>query len=192
MELHFVSRAEYRNKTKDEFIDWLKNKFGDFYLIPQGGSNELAIKGCSEFALNLIQENEFDYLCLPVGTGATMAGLICGVGDLKKVIGFSSLKGGSFLKDEISSFLIKHSTTPYSNWEVITGYHFGGYGKFNTELIEFKKLFEEKFSIPLDQVYTSKMMAGVFDLIGKKYFAKGSSVLAIHTGGLQGNYLNND
>jgi 1-aminocyclopropane-1-carboxylate deaminase len=189
MKLHFISRDEYRKKTEPIFIDRLHNQFGEFYLIPEGGSNPLAIKGCAEFGAQVISETQVDYICLPIGTGATMAGVIAGVGNPKKVLGFSVLKGGDFLKDEVKSYLKRTSNEDFFNWEIMTDYHFGGYAKAPVALMDFKKWFEEANQIPLDLVYTAKMMAGIFDLISKGYFKQGSSVLAVHTGGLQGNTL---
>jgi 1-aminocyclopropane-1-carboxylate deaminase len=188
MRLHFVSREAYRKKKEQGFIDELHAKYGDFYLIPEGGSSELAIKGCAEFGEQLKSELAFDYLCLPVGTGATMAGIIAGVGNSKKVIGFSVLKGGDLLVEDVKANLNTYSTNNFFNWEINTNYHFGGYAKTTSELLDFKKHFEETYNTPLDHVYTAKMMAGVFDLIKKGYFQNGSTILAIHTGGLQGNY----
>lgn len=178
MELHFVSREMYRKKTEQSFIDSLKNKFGDFYLIPEGGTNELAVKGVAEFAQTF--SNDFDYLCCAVGTGGTMAGLIEGVSDSKKIVGFSSLKGGEFLHDEIQKFTLKRD-----NWGVIHDYHFGGYAKITSDLTQFMHHAQERFKLPLDPIYTSKMMYGILDLIRKKYFQHGSTIMIIHSGGLQ-------
>lgn len=180
MELVYVSREEYRRKTDRDFLRRLSERFGDFYLIPEGGTNELAVRGCEEFGRSLVEEMEFDFLCLPVGTGGTMAGILEGLKGQKTVIGFSSLKDGAFLKGEIAKY------THYTNWQLNTDYHFGGYAKTTTELFEFVDEFERNFEIPLDPVYTSKMMFGVFDLVKKGFFKKGSTLLLIHTGGLQG------
>ncbi|HEY5824887.1 MAG TPA: pyridoxal-phosphate dependent enzyme [Cyclobacteriaceae bacterium] len=185
MQLYYVSREEYKRKNEEEFIGSLKEKFGDFYLIPEGGTNEFALKGCAEFGQSLLHEIDFDYLCLPVGTGGTIAGIICGLKGQKKVIGFSSLKG-SFLKDEVTQLVSSYSNTNYSNWRIEEAYHFGGYAKLTEELIYFIKDFEKKNAIPLDQIYTAKMFYGVFDLIAQNYFEEGSTILLLHTGGLQG------
>ena len=180
MKLHYVSREVYRNKTDASFIEQLHNQFGGFYLIPEGGTNELAVKGCAEFARQLMSEVDFDYLCLPIGTGGTIAGMIEGVDESKKIIGFSSLKGGAFLEDEIRRYTAK------KNWQLVYDYHFGGYAKVTNELTEFMNEFEKQFNIPLDPIYTAKMMFGILDLIRKNFFKSGSTILVIHTGGLQG------
>ncbi len=181
MELHYVSREAYRKKNEESFLQNLKDQFGDFYLIPEGGTNELAVKGVKEFAQSLSQEAEFDYLCLPVGTGGTMAGMIEGVDKSKQVLGFVSLKGGEFLEDEIRTY------TEKTNFKLLHDYHFGGYAKMTYSLTEFINQFENDQNIPLDPVYTSKMMFGVFDLTEKKFFKKNSIIIILHTGGLQGN-----
>ena len=185
MELHYISREEYRKKTEPDFIQQLQNLFGNFYLIPEGGTNELAVKGGTEWAVMLEQETDFDYVCLPVGTGGTVAGIINGLSPIKKVIGFPVLKGAEYLEGEIKSLLL-HSK---QNWFLNYDYHFGGYGKFNDGLLHFIKDVKEKYGLPLDKIYTAKMVYGVFDLIGKGYFHRGSSVLIVHTGGLQANYF---
>ncbi len=183
MQLHYVSRDQYRHKTEGEFLENLKKRFGHFYLIPEGGSNDLAVKGCAEFAKNLLSEIYFDYVCLPIGTGGTMAGIINGMEDKKRVIGFSSLKGGTFLGDEIKKYLHAGLT----NWEIKTDYHFGGYGKQSSEVDDFIIDQKLKYVLPLDKVYTAKMMMGIYEEVKKGSFKRGSTILAIHTGGLQGN-----
>ncbi len=183
MQLHFVSREDYRKKTESHFVDQLKNRFGNFYLIPEGGTNALAIKGCAEFAKEKIRPIDCTHVCLPVGTGGTMAGLISGLEGKPKVVGFSVLKGGSFLKDEIESLL---GSSTHHNWEIQSDYHFGGYAKQTPELIDFIGKMKQEHNLALDQVYTGKMMFGIFDLIKMGSFNRGSIVLVIHTGGLQG------
>lgn len=183
MKLHFVSREAYREKSEPEFLRSLRNQFGEVYVIPEGGTNKFAVHGCAEFAKTLEGEIDFDYLCLPIGTGGTMAGMIEGLSSNKKVIGFSSLKGGDFLKDEIQSLV----SNTQLNWQVHTDYHFGGYGKTTPELMLFVENMKKNYQLPLDQVYTAKMMMGILDLTRQGYFKRGSTVLVLHTGGLQGN-----
>lgn len=177
MQFEFVTREQYRNKTNEDFINELHQKFGDFYLVPEGGTNEFAVQGCEEILTS--EDITFDYICTSVGTGGTLAGLSRAAHDTQFVLGFSSLKT-NYLQNEISKF------APNKNWEVNTDYHFGGYGKITLELIEFINEFYQQTKIPLDPVYTGKMMFGLNDLITQGYFKKGSKILAIHTGGLQG------
>jgi 1-aminocyclopropane-1-carboxylate deaminase len=184
MILHYVSREQYRKKTEPEFIEKLHRQFGDFYLIPEGGTNELAVKGCQEIAKTL--GNDFDYVCCSVGTGGTLAGIINGLTGSKNILGFSSLKGGEFLQSDVKLLLTSEG---HADWKIITDYHFGGYGKITPALEEFKNDFERKNNVPLDPVYTVKLMAGIFDLIQKGFFKTGSTLLTLHTGGLQGKIL---
>jgi 1-aminocyclopropane-1-carboxylate deaminase len=177
MVFEFVSREDYRWKDSADFIENLKNKFDDFYLIPEGGTNELAIKGCEE----ILNESDavFDYVCCAIGTGGTISGIINSALPHQKVLGFPSLKG-DFLQKDICKFAHKE------NWMLIPDYHFGGYGKVSKELIEFINSFYQENDIPLDPIYTAKMVFGVIDLIQQGYFPESSKILMIHTGGLQG------
>ena len=177
MQFKFVTREVYRNKTSEHFIEGLRAEFEDFYLLPEGGTNTLAVKGCEEILTE--QDTDFDYICCSVGTGGTISGLINCSKPGQQILGFSSLKG-DFLKEDIGKFVEK------KNWQLITDYHFGGYAKINETLISFINEFKSKNQIPLDPIYTGKMMFGIFDLIEKGFFPKGSKILAIHTGGLQG------
>lgn len=185
MNLHFVSREDYKQKKEPEFPEQLKKQFGSFYLIPEGGTNDLALKGCAEFARAKLLQPDFDYLCLPVGTGGTIAGIIAGLDGRKKVIGFSVLKGGDFLNEEVRSLLFKYSGREFSNWKIETGYDFGGYAKHNLELDNFILRMKKDHNLPLEFVYTGKMTAGVFDLISKGFFERGSKILMLHTGGMR-------
>ena len=180
MQLHYLSRTEYREKFSKEVIEQLHQKFGDFYLLPEGGTNELAVKGCSE----IIDEINFtpDYLLSAIGTGGTLAGLITGMNHSGQIIGISSLKGGSFLNNDITQLLPKRHT----NWEVLTDYHFGGYAKTTEELFSFIKKFKQQHHILLDPIYTSKMTYAFYQLLKKDTFKRGSKIVLLHTGGLQG------
>ncbi|MBS1682295.1 MAG: 1-aminocyclopropane-1-carboxylate deaminase/D-cysteine desulfhydrase [Bacteroidetes bacterium] len=184
MKLHFISREEYRLKKETHFINQLKKLFGKFYLVPEGGSNLLAVKGCCEFAKEKLLPIDFDYLCLPVGTGGTMAGIICGLEGKRKVIGFSVLKDGGFLAEEVKNFASDFSGREFSNGSIETNYHFGGYAKSSPELDQFISQMKKENNLPLDFVYTGKMMVGFFDFMKKGFFEKGSRVLVLHTGGL--------
>ncbi|SHI97366.1 1-aminocyclopropane-1-carboxylate deaminase/D-cysteine desulfhydrase [Algibacter luteus] len=177
MNFKFVSREIYRSKTSESFLKSLEAEFGDFYVIPEGGTNELAVKGCQEILYP--EDFNFDYICCSVGTGGTISGLINGSKPSQQVLGFPALKG-DFLKEDISKFATQ------TNWKLITDYHFGGYAKINDELVAFINQFKSDYNMPLDPVYTGKMLFGIMDLIDKNYFSKGSKILVIHTGGLQG------
>ena len=177
MQFHFVSRSAYRLKNEPSFIQKLKEKFGDFYLLPEGGTNALAVKGYAEILTDA--DAQFDYICSAVGTGGTVAGLINASLPYQTVLGFPALKG-DFLSEEICTFV--HN----DRWKLVTDYHFGGYAKVDQQLIEFINLFRGETGIPLDPIYTGKMLFGIFDLIKQDVFEPGTQILAIHTGGLQG------
>ncbi len=177
MQFKFVSRQMYRTKTSPEFLNALQKEYGRSYIIPEGGTNSLAVKGCEE----ILTETDmlFDYICCAVGTGGTISGLINASKKEQQILGFPALKG-NFLQQDISKFANK------SNWRLVSDYHFNGYAKINTNLVTFINAFKQQQGIQLDPVYTGKMMFGIFDLIEKGFFPDGSKILAIHTGGLQG------
>ena len=178
MELHYVSRTDYREKTTPDFLEKLKVQFGSFYFIPEGGTNELAIQGTAE----ILEANDSqDYICCAVGTGGTISGIVNSSVAKQKVLGFSAIKGSEQLEKDISIWTNKE------NWKLLNNYHFGGYTKISDELIEFITSFNKEHNIPLDAIYSGKMLFGILDLVKQDYFPKGSSILAIHTGGLQGN-----
>lgn len=184
MTLHYLDRNSYRSKNTDEIIESLKKIFGKFYPIPEGGSNALAVKGCSEIVKSI--DSNFDYICVPCGTGGTLAGLICGLNNSKKIIGFPVLKDGQFLHKDISELVYNFSGQYFSNWKLQTEYHFEGYAKVNSSLTQFIFEFEKLNQIEIEPIYTGKMLFGIADLIRKKFFETNSVIAAIHTGGLQG------
>lgn len=177
MQLEFVSRSAYREKQSESFVAKLLDAYPDAYIIPEGGTNALAIQGCKEI-LDL-DGLSYDYVCCPVGTGGTISGIIESSNMSQTILGFPALKG-DFLHDDIKKWTTK------TNWSLISEYHFGGYAKVNKALIDFINTFHLKHKIPLDPIYTGKMIYGVLDLIEKGYFPLKSRILAIHTGGLQG------
>lgn len=184
MLLHFIDRESYRKKNSPEFLGVLKAQFGDFYLIPEGGTNEFAIQGTKEILGD--KAYDFTHICVCLGTGGTFAGLASSLKGHQKLLGFSALKG-EFIKRDIANLLESNQINPAGSFEIRTDYHFGGYGKHKPELIEFMRWFYEEFEIPFDPIYTGKMMFGTWDLIGKDHFSVGSKILIIHSGGLQGN-----
>jgi len=176
MKLDFIPREAYRSKNEFAFLNLLEEKHDNFYLIPEGGTNDLAIKGCEEILS--VEDKKFNYICTCVGTGGTISGIINSILPHQKVLGFPALKG-DFLQNEIRKF------AKNNNWELILDYHFGGYAKVDEDLIAFINSFYQKYKIPLDPIYTSKMVFGVTDLINKNYFPENSKILMVHTGGLQ-------
>lgn len=190
MQLHFVNREFYRKKNDSEVIENLRQQFGDFYLIPEGGSNAYALKGCKE--INELIPFCADVICCAVGTGGTIAGIHLSSENNQQIIGIPVLKNATFLVDEIQSLhqqfynQISHEK-PKGKLELIFDYHFGGYAKSTIELKQFQINFQNKFNIPLDKIYTAKLFYAVFDLIKKDFFHSEKKIVLIHTGGLQGN-----
>lgn len=183
MTLHFVSRTAYRNKNNPDFLTELQAQFGRAYILPEGGSNVLAVQGCAE----MVTEINIDYthICVPCGTGSTMAGIIVGNQDKGHVIGFAAMKGGGFLNQEIETLLGQKQQT-LQNWSIDLNYHFGGFARFKPPLIDFINNFKQTYQIQLEPLYTGKMLYGIFEKIKQDKFPKGSTIIAIHTGGLQG------
>ncbi|MGB5846939.1 MAG: pyridoxal-phosphate dependent enzyme [Ignavibacteriaceae bacterium] len=184
MKIHYVNRKTYREKNSAEFIKQLRGKFGNFYFVPEGGTNKLAVKGASEIISNI--DIDFDYVCCACGTGGTLAGLVTVLKGRKKALGFSVLKGGSFLLNDVEKLIYKSVGGKYNNWDINLDFHFGGYAKINSELIEFIKRFQKITSIPIEPIYMGKLLFGVYNLILNHFFSNGMNVLVIHTGGLQG------
>jgi 1-aminocyclopropane-1-carboxylate deaminase/D-cysteine desulfhydrase-like pyridoxal-dependent ACC family enzyme len=184
MRFLYVSRTDYRKKNTPEFITKLKEKLGDFYTIPEGGGNKLGVKGCNDI-VNEIDIN-FDYILTDCGTGATLAG-ICDVLKVnQKAIGIPVLKGGEFIKNEVKLLLGDTYNRIETQYSLETGYHFGGYAKYNQELILFMRNFFIETNIKTDPVYTGKLFYAFVDLAKKNYFKRGSTIVVVHTGGLQG------
>ncbi len=186
MQLYFVSREDYRKKNDDDFINGLEEKFGRFFLIPEGGANGLGVRGCAEILPEI--KEDFDVVCSVAGTGTTLAGLSISLRENQKLLGFPALKGADFLSGEIERLMGESGLRPPStiNHQLITDYHFGGYAKMKPDLLEFIQGFTERTGIPLDPIYTGKMMFGIYDLIRNGFFPKRTVILAIHSGGLQG------
>ncbi|QCW98849.1 1-aminocyclopropane-1-carboxylate deaminase/D-cysteine desulfhydrase [Aggregatimonas sangjinii] len=184
MQFKFVPRDVYRNKTDRQFLKALTSEFGSFYLLPEGGANLEAVQGCEEI-LNP-EDARFQVLCSCVGTGGTLAGISNSAQAEQEVLGFPALKGDSrlparqVLNQDIRKFAKKE------NWKLISGYDFGGYAKITTELVKFINSFKAETGIPLDPVYTGKMLFGIIDMVRKNRFQPGTAILAIHSGGLQG------
>ena len=177
MNLYPVSRADYLLKNQDQFIDQIHHQFGDFYLIPEGGTNTMAIKGCKEILTE--EDAYFDVIACSVGTGGTLAGLIESALSHQKVVGFSALRNQN-LATEIKKWTLKQ------NWSLIHDYTFGGYAKITPDLIYFMNTFNKNFKTLLDPVYTAKLLFGIFELIKNKQWSAGKKILIIHTGGIQG------
>ena len=170
MRLEYVSRTAYRDKPVPP---------GRFYVLPEGGSNALAVRGCAELAEEITEP--YDVLCCPVGTGGTLAGLALGLREGARALGFSVLKGGGFLRDETAR-LQREYGRENSAWSVQTEFHFGGYARRTPELDAFAADFEARHGVRLDRVYTGKMLCGLYAMIRRGEFPPGTRIVAVITG----------
>ena len=177
MRFKFISREDYSNKENPSYLKKLQREFGSCHILPEGGTNALAVIGCEEILTP--EDADFEVICCAVGTGGTLAGVINSSLKNQHVLGFPAVKG-DFLTEDIRKF------APEGRWKLITEYHFGGYAKVTAELIDFVNDFKRKTQIPLDPIYTGKMVFGILDLVQQDYFLPKTKILAIHTGGLQG------
>ncbi len=188
MQLHFVSKAAYANKYSEAFISDLKGQYGNFYWIPEGGDNEAGLKGCEEIwshckDLPVFDKNQALYFASAIGRGNTFAGLVNSCPFPNAIgLGFTGFKQG----EEMVPILAQKIKSNIQ-WQVITSYHFGGFGRVNEPLIDFFKAFEKEHQVVLDYTYTAKMCYGIYDLIHNNKIEYGSTVVAFHTGGIQGN-----
>lgn len=183
MQLEYVDRNSYRAKDETEFLENLKSQYGNCYILPEGGSNQLALAGCRE----LVEEINinFDYICVACGTGATLSGIAQGLNAEQTALGFAALKATNYFENQLNFFL-GNDIRQHHHVKIMEQYHFGGYARITKPLVTFIDWFEATFAIPLDPVYTAKMMYGIFDLLRQGYFPRGSRIVAVHTGGLQG------
>ncbi|MGI4875004.1 MAG: 1-aminocyclopropane-1-carboxylate deaminase/D-cysteine desulfhydrase [Janthinobacterium lividum] len=187
MVLHYLDRSTYRRRAEPEFLAEIQRQYGPAYLLPEGGTNALALTGVAELVAELRQHTDFDALAVAVGTGGTLAGLALGLheaGYPARAVGVAALKGADFLRGEVDALLLGTTGRVLTNYELHTGYHFGGYAKHPPELLAFIQEFAAQFGVPLEPTYTGKLLFGALDLIEKGHFAPGSTVVAVHTGGL--------
>jgi 1-aminocyclopropane-1-carboxylate deaminase len=185
MALHYLDRSTYRRRAEPEFLAEVQARFGPAYVLPEGGTNALALPGCAELVSQIRAETAFDALAVAVGTGGTLAGLLTGLRGAEQAVGVAALKNGGFLRAEIDGLAQQSVGRVFTNYSLQTDYHFGGYAKYSAELLAFIGQFRQHHEVVLDPIYTGKMLFGVLDLIRQGHFARGSTVVAIHTGGQQ-------
>lgn len=183
MALRYVSRENYRHKSAEDFIANLHRQFGEFYLIPEGGTNDAAVKGTAEWGRKMLSI-DFDYLCVPIGTGGTTAGILGGLDGTREMVSVSILKGGEFLKEDVNKLTKNNFNKVYGNWHLLTSYHHGGYAKVSEPLLSFILEMKNRHNLPLDAVYTGKLLWAVLEEVRLGWFKKGSTILAVHTGGV--------
>jgi 1-aminocyclopropane-1-carboxylate deaminase len=179
MTLAYLDRTTYRDKGSPAVEDTLRRRFGDFFLLPEGGSNPDAVRGAAELPAELTAP--YDVICCACGTGGTLAGIAAGLPPGTRAVGFSALKGGGFLVDDVRRLQREygHETT---NWTIELDYHFGGFARRNSTLDEFIRDFRARHGITLEWVYVAKMLYGVHDMIRREAFPAGTVVVAVVTG----------
>jgi 1-aminocyclopropane-1-carboxylate deaminase len=180
MRLTYMDRQTYRAKDLPEVRRSLKEQFGDFFLIPEGGSNAAAVRGCAELPGEIAEP--FDVLCCPVGTGGTLAGIAAGLGPGQRAIGFAALKGG-FLSGEVAALQRQTYGRVFENWHVEDDFHFGGYAKVPRELDDFAAAFGARHGFEVDRIYVAKMLYGITTMIDAGRFAPGTRIVAVITTG---------
>lgn len=182
MQLVYVTNEEYRDKNETAYLSVLAERFDSPLIIPEGGANALGRVGAEEIA-SLIPER-FTHIIVSVGTGTTLIGIVNACKDDVAVGGFAPMKGGAYLNDEVKQHI---KLSKAGDYRIYDEWHFGGFGKHNEELILFMNRFYIQHNIPLDMVYTAKMMYGVKAQIDQGVYSPDAKILCIHTGGLQGN-----
>ncbi|WP_375472380.1 1-aminocyclopropane-1-carboxylate deaminase/D-cysteine desulfhydrase [uncultured Nostoc sp.] len=198
MQLVYLNREMYRQRNTPALQEYLRQRFGEVFIIPEGGSNLNGVRGCTEIIGNAMPTAGYAYvfnrICVACGTATTLAGIALSLHEGQRAIAFPVLKNGAFLAQEIETLLTNYLASglpaPYSSpasWELVCDYHFGGYAKVKNELLLFSQQFTQEHGVPLDYVYTAKMFYGVMDLLKQGFFCRGDSLLLVHTGGLQGN-----
>jgi 1-aminocyclopropane-1-carboxylate deaminase len=189
MQLHFISRDEYAARNEKWFVDDLHLKFPNTHIVPEGGANFYGVTGCTDIAKEI--DIDFDIITCACGTGTTLAGMLIGLKPHQNALGFSVLKG-EFMRQEINThlynyFLDESTVDDYQNQlEINEYYHFGGYGKTTQELFDFMHWFKQETTIELDKIYTAKLFFALLEEIKKGNYSN-KTIIAIHTGGLQGN-----
>jgi 1-aminocyclopropane-1-carboxylate deaminase len=184
MQLQFISRQQYAKKDDPAFINSLKAAYGECMIIPEGGYHPLGAKGAA-LIMDLVKDKSYTHICTATGTATTLAGILMAAKPGQIVVGFPALKGITYNKTSIKQLTGKEGE--FENLLVLNNYHFGGYAKKSDLLIQFMNQCWLQHGLPLDFVYTAKMLFGTIDAVKNDTFTKGSKILCLHTGGLQGN-----
>ena len=174
MRLVYMDRTTYRHKNEPEVLADLRSRFGEVEIIPEGGSNAAAVRGCAELPEDIAVP--YDVLCCPVGTGGTLAGIAAGLPAGRRAIGFAALKGGAFLAGEVGRLQRETYGRSWDNWSLELGYHFGGYARTTPILDSFATKYQ------VEKVYVAKMLYGIIDLSARGLLAPGTRVVAVITG----------
>jgi 1-aminocyclopropane-1-carboxylate deaminase/D-cysteine desulfhydrase-like pyridoxal-dependent ACC family enzyme len=182
MRLIFTSREDYRNKKLPREIP---ESAGEIYLINEGGYGRLGAEGAAEILDHCKKEN-FSHIACAVGTSTMMAGLVKASLPHQETVGVVVIKDEAALKEGLFNLL--SLAERHKKFQLVTGYHFGGYAKHKIGLINFMNEFYKQTSVPTDFVYTGKLFYAISDMIRSNRFPTNSNVLIVHSGGLQGNF----
>ena len=185
MQLSFVNRKTYRLRNEKSYLQHLQQQYPDYLIVPEGGSNALALIGMAEVIDELNQQSEFDTLLSPVGSGGTLAGLISADKNQHKILGISVLKQDGYLVKQVNDLLPEHAKA-HTNWQLMSQYHGGGYAKFSAQDAQRIRSFSAVVGIDFEPVYSGKMILALLDLMSTGYFPAHHRIVLLHTGGLQG------
>lgn len=185
MQFTFVNRREYKLRDSYDYLQSLQERFPCYFISPEGGSHPLALNGVEELVYELLDQADFtpDYVCCPVGSGGTLAGIARVLPKESTAIGISVLKANYSLNSQVETLIDNKQKV---NWKIVHDYHCGGYAKISDALRSFCTKFEQNFQVPIEPIYTGKMLFGIFSMIDKGEFKDGSKIVLVHTGGLQG------
>jgi 1-aminocyclopropane-1-carboxylate deaminase len=187
MQLYYLDRKTWRRKTDADIQDDLHNRFAPFFQLPEGGSNGVALQGCRELAGEIIAaQDTVDVIAVACGSGGTLAGIAAALDRRVHVQGFSVLKDNGSVRRASQGLLDEAGIRPACHWSINSDYHLGGYAKRTPELLRFIGEFEQRHGIRLDPVYTGKLMLGLYDLVRQGHYPRGTDIVAVHSGGLQG------
>ena len=182
IDIQFVHAGLYRELCNNLQHDYF-SQFSNALILPEGGSNQLAVKGCQSISDYI--PATFNQIVLPIATGATMSGIIHRQQSHQIVHGIAVLKGKDFLQKNIETFLANEEKITISNYTVHDGYHHGGYAKTTTSLLQFVSQFDEVNDFEIEPIYSGKMFYALFKMLSNGLFSPADNILAIHTGGLQ-------
>lgn len=186
-DIQYVDRLTYQKRADPSYLNELQCSYPDALVIPEGGSQQAALAGVAEIIDELQQH--YDYILLPTASGGTLAGLVARLEHISygppiEVMGIGVLKGEGYLENLVTDLLPNQQAK--QNWRINHNYHFGGYAKSNENLQLFCSDFFQQTQIAIEPVYSGKLFYALKALITEQYFPKGSRILALHTGGLQG------
>lgn len=174
MDLVFVSREQYRARYEPGFAESVLGRSSDWWLVPEGGSNEEGVRGCREILD--AHDDAFDWVVVCCGTGSTALGMSTSLKPHQRLLGICVLRPADVMREMFQG---------NEQVEINADFHFGGYAKATPELREYCKQFRDDYGVEIEPVYTGKMFFGLHQMISEGRFAPGARILALHTGGLQ-------